>query len=88
MLGFAEAGAKSATTGRSTRPESEKGDQIWVWQNNGWSKFYWLIGSIGPAWDGRWWDDRIGGFGVFYLSPGEGYYYKARGADFPWTPTP
>jgi len=59
---------------------SLRGDQIWVWKDNTWKSFYWLIGHFDDTnWDGRWWDENKSDFANFQLEPGQGYYY--------WHPT-
>jgi hypothetical protein len=88
QLGFAAAG----TGGKTSDPlrPGELGDQIWVWSDNGWRDFYWLVGHVGTNWDGRWWDDHAHDFADFRLDPGVGYYYRHTtnwgGTNFLWRP--
>ena len=89
QLGFATSGTGGTTT--DPRVQSEWGDRIWVWENNEWSRFYWLVDHVGAGWDGRWWDNRTRDFADFTLEPGVGYYYRHvtnmwGGAEFQWTP--
>jgi hypothetical protein len=72
QLGFAELGSGGKTSDH--RRKDEVGDQIWVWHDNEWQGYYWLMDHVGPKWDGRWWDNRTRDFADFALDPGEGYY--------------
>ncbi len=88
-LGFAVVGSGGKTSDH--RRADENGDQIWVWENNEWKGYYWLMDHVGAKWDGRWWDNKAADFADFALEPGAGYYYRHRanqwgGADFEWTP--
>ncbi|MCE9613419.1 MAG: hypothetical protein K8T26_04030 [Lentisphaerae bacterium] len=88
-LGFGPVGSGGRTS--DTRRRDECGDQIWVWQDNEWRGYYWLMAHVGPAWDGRWWDNRSRDFADFALEPGVGYYYRHRpnrwgGTNFVWSP--
>lgn len=89
QLGFAVLGSGGKTSDH--RKKDESGDQIWVWRNNEWQGYYWLMDHVGPAWNGRWWDNRTRDFADFALEPGMGYYYRHRvnrwgGEDFVWQP--
>jgi len=89
QLGFAASGTGGTTTDPGVK--DEWGDRIWVWENNEWSRFYWLMDHVGADWDGRWWDNRTRDFADFSLEPGVGYYYrhvtnKWGGSEFQWTP--
>jgi hypothetical protein len=78
-----------------THPEtaSKKGDQIWVWEDNTWRHFYWMIdthGGAGSEHNGRWWDSWRGTYADFALEPGCAYYYfhttNWGAANFTWRP--
>jgi len=89
QLGFAALGSGGKTSDH--RKKDEGGDQIWVWRNNEWQGYYWLMNHVGPKWDGRWWDNKTRDFADFALEPGVGYYYRRRvdrwgGEDFAWRP--
>lgn len=89
QLGFYTKGSAGATA--DLRRADERGDQIWVWQDNEWAGRYWLMGHLGEQWDGKWWDPRNNDFAHFMLEPGVGYYYvhitnRWGGADFEWQP--
>ena len=89
QLGFASGGSGGTT--RGIRRPQDCGDQIWVWENNEWQTYYWLMGHLGPQWDGKWWDIRKNDFANFELVPGRAYYYRHRtnrwgGAGFYWQP--
>ena len=66
------------------------GDQIWVWDGNTVSDFYWLMDGI--DWDqnrsGKWWSNRTGTYGDFQLEPGKAYFYRHHGSgtNFIWSP--
>ncbi|MCX7590856.1 MAG: hypothetical protein N2255_04425, partial [Kiritimatiellae bacterium] len=91
QLGFYAVG-RGGKTSDPRRPQ-ELGDQIWVWEENTWKRFYWLMDGIGPGFDGRWWDDfklTSPRFADITLEPGRAYYYfhpPNRGAtNFTWKP--
>jgi len=96
QLGF-EASANGGLTAdlgtNDAATVSIRGDQIWVWKDNTWKSFYWLIGNSGDTnWDGRWWDENKSDFADFNLEPGQGYYYwhptnQWGGTNFSFTPT-
>lgn len=90
QLGFAalSQGGRSDANDRA----SEWGDQIWVWQNNAWWAYYWLVEEVGAAWDGRWWDTHTRNFADFSLEPGMAVYYlhptnQWGPTNFVWTPS-
>jgi hypothetical protein len=89
QLGFSSVGHGGKEP--QTYPGQE-GDQIWVWENNTWRRWYWLVGGMGAAYDGRWWDNSTGKFADFSLEIGKAYYYwhPATGGatNFVWRPTP
>jgi len=71
----------------SSRPHSDFGDQIWVWENNTFKDYYWLMTGANA---GRWWNYRTGTYATFTLEPGRAYFFKhnaSNGTDFDWTPT-
>ncbi|MDD4869536.1 MAG: DUF2341 domain-containing protein [Kiritimatiellae bacterium] len=89
QLGF-EIYANAGTTADEEQTNSV-GDQIWIWKNNTWTHWCWLMGHLGPDWDGRWWDENASAFASFELEPGTGYYYyhptnQWGGTNFVWTP--
>ena len=89
QLGF-EMFANAGTTAEPTMTNSV-GDQIWVWRNNTWVNWCWLVGHLGTNWDGRWWDENTSTFASFRFEPGMGYYYyhptnQWGGTNFVWTP--
>jgi len=88
QLGFAAVGT-GGTTADPGR-ESVWGDQLWVWRENTWRAFYWLVGNVGTNWNDRWWDNHTRDFADFSLQIGEAYYYRHStnwgGSTFIWTP--
>lgn len=76
QIGFATGGSAGST--KDIRPPPDSGDQIWVWEDNEWKTYYWLMGHLGPQWDGKWWDIRNNDFADFALVPGRAYYYRHR----------
>jgi len=88
QLGLANIGVGGLTA--DPRRKSETGDQIWVWKDNTWKHFYWLVGGNYPNWSGKWWDSHTGTFADFELEPGMGYYYRHSsnfgGTNFTWHP--
>jgi hypothetical protein len=87
QLGFAGSGSSGTTA--DIRSPNQLGDQIWVWENNQWKGYYWLMGNLGPKWDGRWWDRVRNDFADFSLEPGKAFYYRHRvnqwgGTNFLW----
>ena len=95
QLGFAELGYGGKTVDYD-RPHADKGDQIWVWEDNTFKDGYWLMDGIDGDHNGRWWCDRTGSFGDFSLEAGKAYLYRhhvgtngaTTGVNFDWTPTP
>ncbi|MBN2302335.1 MAG: hypothetical protein JXN60_07470 [Lentisphaerae bacterium] len=97
QLGFAEIGYGGLTYDY-TRPHADRGDQIWVWENNTFKNVYWLIGRKTDAtaqdYNGRWWNNRTGTFAEFSLDPGKAYFYRHHvntngipsGTNFWWQP--
>ncbi|MFO7870664.1 MAG: thrombospondin type 3 repeat-containing protein [Kiritimatiellia bacterium] len=87
QLGFAQ-GGKGGTSGMLSAPHSMQGDQLWIWRDNTWKDFYWLIGGSKAGKSGRWWNNRTGTFGDFSLEPGNAYYYRHHdgGTNFTWNP--
>ena len=77
-------------------PHADKGDQIWVWEDNTFKYGYWLMSGVSPEHDGRWWSDRDGTFGTFSFKPGRAYLYRhhvgtdgaTTGTNFLWKPPP
>lgn len=93
---FADVGY-GGSQGHPMQPHALKGDQIWIWERNGFRRYYWLISSTNAARDGRWWSDSDGAFGNFSFEPGKAYYYRhhvdmtggVTGTNFQWVaPTP
>ena len=68
------------------------GDQIWVWEDDHWERFHWLVDGFGAEWNGRWWDDRTRTFSDITLEAGKGYYYRHPGngvaSNFQWKAVP
>ena len=94
QLGFATLGTGGKSSDRIGHP-AEVGDQIWVWETNTWTRWYWLMGNLGTSYDGRWWDDNYTGTGVwhfanFALQVGKAYYYwhpsNGGATNFAWRP--
>jgi hypothetical protein len=83
-------------TQEGTRPHNDFGGQIWVWRENTFKDYYWLMEGVGTDYDGRWWDDRKGRFASFSLNPGEAYFYRhhvstnggVTGTNFEWDMSP
>ena len=95
QLGFAAVG-HGGRTADYDRPHSQKGDQIWVWENNTFKDCYWLIDGVSTDRDGRWWSSRKGALADLSLEPGKAYFYRhhvstdhnTTGTNFWWVPTP
>ncbi len=89
QLGFAEYGS-GGTTKTWSEPENN-GDKIWIWEDDEWKGYYWLMDHVGDKWDGRWWDSSKNDFADFALEPGRAYYYFHKvnqwgGTNFNWRP--
>ena len=59
-------------------------DEIIVFANNRWYKFF-LLDGFSSAADGRWWDQGKAAYVDFSLQAGQGFYYYHRGGGFTWT---
>ena len=59
------------------------GDQIWVWQDNTATEFYWLQEDISwnPIRNGIWWNNRTATNAVFQFEPGRAYFYRQHDGD-------
>jgi hypothetical protein len=91
QLGFALIG-RGGTTANTARPD-QLGDQIWLWGNNHWTNYYWLVYGTAAAYTNynfRWWDSHVHNFADFPLEPGGGYYYwhttNGGATNFLWRP--
>ncbi len=83
-------GGKTAMTSRS---HEDKGDQIWVWNEDlqRW-RYYWLVSRTGTEHDGKWWDSQNRQAAVFDMEPGRAYLYRhhvgtngvTTGTNFTW----
>jgi hypothetical protein len=93
QLGFATAGY-GGTTAQVTKPHEAMGDQIWTWETNRFTRYYWLMDGLGANLDGRWQDRFTGEFADFSLVPGRAYFYRhhvgtngtGTGVEFEWQP--
>ena len=91
-LGF-EPQAHGGTTARTASQHEQKGDQIWVWDEDSqrW-RYYWLVEGTGTEHDGKWWDTPRRSAAVFDLEPGKAYFYRhhvgtngvTTGTNFNW----
>ena len=93
-LGFYPLG-RGGTQWDSKAYPGQVGDQIWVWEDNTYRRWYWLIDHVGTNYNGRWWDNAATGvwkFANFALEVGRGYYYGHTtnwgATNFLWRPTP
>ena len=89
-LGF-EALATGGISNGATASALYKGDELWVWGNNEWYRYYWLMDHISSTRNLRWWDRFVPDYANFALEPGKAYYYKHvtnlwGGANFSFTP--
>ena len=83
-------GGKTAMTSRS---HEDKGDQIWVWNEDlqRW-RYYWLVSRTGTEHDGKWWDSQNRQAAFFDMEPGRAYLYRhhvgtngvTTGTNFTW----
>jgi hypothetical protein len=96
QMGF-ESSAYGGLTGDADRSHADQGDQIWVWQNNTFKYWYWLMrDTMGANYTNRWWSDRAGTFAGFSLEPGKAYFYRhhvatngaTTGTNFLWNLSP
>ena len=95
QLGFSAVGYGGKTIDYD-RPHEDKGDQIWIYENNSYRDGFWLMNGINADHNGRWWSDRTQSFADFQLEAGKAYFYRhheatngtTTGVDFDWTPTP
>jgi hypothetical protein len=94
QLGFSVLGHGGAT-GLFNKPHEQKGDQIWVWEDNTFEHKFWLADGINTNVNGRWLDPETGQIADFDLKPGRAYWYRhhvatngsVTGTSFNWTPT-
>jgi hypothetical protein len=94
QLGFSALG-HGGTTGLFNKPHEQKGDQIWVWEDNTFEHKFWLADGINTNVNGRWIDPETGQIADFDLKPGQAYWYRhhvatngsVTGKSFNWTPT-
>ncbi len=90
-LGF-EADASGGTGYGQSTPVMQRGDVLFVWENNEWSRhIYWLMKNVGTAWNNKWWDKFENDYADIVLEPGRAYYLRHvtnqwGGANFTWTP--
>jgi hypothetical protein len=95
QLGFAQ-GGYGGRTFSSRKPHNQQGDQIWVWDGKTYSDVYWLMGGLGEAYDGRWWNERTRTYAEIKFEPGKAYIYRhhvgidgaTTGTNFWWQPRP
>jgi hypothetical protein len=95
QLGFAQ-GGYGGQTFSSRKPHNQQGDQIWVWDGKTYSDVYWLMGGLGEAYDGRWWNERTRTYAEIKFEPGKAYIYRHHvgidgaitGTNFWWQPQP
>ena len=93
QLGFAAIGY-GGTTAHIMKPHEQMGDQIWVWETNRFTRYYWLMDGVGDDFDGRWVDRFTGDFADFTLKPGQAFFYRHHvatngtetGVEFQWQP--
>lgn len=90
-LGF-EADASGGTGYGQSTPVLQRGDVLFVWENNEWSRhIHWLMKNVGAAWNNKWWDKSANDYSDIVLEPGRAYYLRHvsnqwGGEDFTWTP--
>lgn len=85
------------TGGTTTDPNqtNQLGDQLWVWKDNTWKKWFWLMdnhtnNTASTNFSHRWYDANLNQFMNYPLEPGVGYYYwhttNWAATNFYWTP--
>ncbi len=93
-FGFVSAGAYGGSRSDTQGTHSQRGDQIWYW-DDGWY-YIWLVNDgAGPGPDNMWWDSVTKTYGELSLEPCRAYYYRhhvatngpATGTNFNWQAT-
>ena len=74
-MGFSAVGYGGKTIDYD-RPHEDKGDQIWIYENNSYRDGFWLMNGINADHNGRWWSDRTQSFADFQLEAGKAYFYR------------
>ena len=72
--------------GATGRPSELTADRVWLWDES--QRVYdyaWLVDSVGPDFDGKWWDSDPWGETSITLRPGVGYWFQLRNETFTWT---
>jgi hypothetical protein len=72
-------------SGATGRPSELFADRIWFWDESAYNYDYaWLVDSVGPAYDGKWWDSDPWGETTIAVKPCYGYWFQLRNNLFAW----
>ena len=75
-------------------PHSNKGDRIYLWEDNTFKDAFWLKDGVTNTHDGRWFSQKTGQIADFALEAGKAYFYRhhfatngpVTGTNFVWQP--